>query len=364
MRAARYYGKEDIRIEDNVPAAPVRAGQVKIAPAFVGICGTDLHEFVAGPTFAPTTPHPVTKETIPITVGHEFSGTITQLGAESPSHLKVGQKVAVKPNIYCGVCGACRTGVENACHNGGFVGLSGGGGGMSEEVVMPADAIFPLPDNVDLDIAALVEPLSVAWHAVDSSPLAQTPDAQVLVLGGGPIGLAVVQVLLARGAGRVIMSEVAAKRQQFARQFGAHHVLDPSTYDLVATSRALCGGENGPDIVFDCAGVPVSLETACKAVKSRGTVMNVAIWEKPVPFDPNWLVFKEAKYQAVLGYNREDFQGVIDALGNGSLKPEKMITSRIALDNLVEHGIWALIKEKDKHVKILVDMNATPKVSA
>lgn len=195
---------------------------------------------------------------------------------------------------------------------------------------------------------------------MDASPLAQTPNAQVLVLGGGPIGLAVVQVLLARGAGRVIMSEVAAKRQQFARQFGAHHVLDPSTYDLVTTSRALCGGENGPDIVFDCAGVPVSLETACKAVKSRGTIVNVAIWEKAVPFDPNWLVFREAKYQAVLGYQRKDFEGVIKALGEGLLKPERMITSRIALDDLVDRGIWALVKEKDKHVKILVDMNAQP----
>lgn len=179
---------------------------------------------------------------------------------------------------------------------------------MSEFVVMPAEAIFPLPSNVDLDIGALVEPLAVAWHAVDASPIADLKDPQCLVIGGGPIGLAVVQVLLARGAKKVICAEVAKKRQEFAKEFGAHHVLDPTKVDIESTSLELCGGLNGPDLVFDCAGVPKSLETACKAVRSRGTVVNVAIWEKEVPFNPNWLVFREAAYKAVLGYQKKDFK--------------------------------------------------------
>lgn len=114
----------------------------------------------------------------------------------------------------------------------------------------------------------------MAWHAVSASPLASIPpeNASVLVLGGGPIGLAVVQVLLAHGTKKIIMSEVAAQRQKFARNFGAHHVLNPKDYDLVAVSRELCGG-NGPNIVFDCAGVPASLETACTAIAPRGTVV-------------------------------------------------------------------------------------------
>ncbi|KAK4988882.1 hypothetical protein LTR50_003616 [Elasticomyces elasticus] len=345
MRAARYYGKEDIRIERD------------IAPAFVGICGTDLHEFLGGPTFAPTSPHPITGDNIPITLGHEFSGTVEEIG-EGVGGLKVGQKVVIQPTIYCGSCGACKSGVENACYKGGFIGLSGGGGGLSDEVVVPARAVLPLPENVDLDIGALVEPLSVAWHAVSASPLAQTRNASVLVLGGGPIGLAVVQCLLARGAGKVIVSEVAAQRQSFARDFGAHHVLDPRADDVVAASKDLCGGEDGPDIVFDCAGVPASLETACRAVRARGTVVNVAIWEKAVPFNPNMLVFREAKYLAVLGYQRRDFEAVIEALSAGKLKPERMITRKIRMEDLVEEGVWALVKEKDKHVKILVDVKA------
>lgn len=276
MRAARYYGKEDIRIED-IPEESTGPDQIKarsqplsslhnspltnpyqIAPAFVGICGTDLHEYVGGPTFAPQepNPHPVTGETLPITFGHEFSGTIKELGTNlrnGPFH--VGQSVVVQPTIFCSTCGACRAGVENACYNGGFIGLSGGGGGLSDAVVVPAHAVLPLPDNVPLDIGALVEPLSVAWHATEAAKEALSDASTVLVLGGGPIGLAVVQCLAAKKVRKIIMSEVAAQRQRFAREFGAHHVLDPKTYDLVAMSRTLSGGD-GPDVVFDCAGVP------------------------------------------------------------------------------------------------------------
>lgn len=179
----------------------------------------------------------------------------------------------------------------------------------------------------------------------------------MLVLGGGPIGLAVVQVLLARGTKKIIVSEVASQRQEFAREFGAHHVLDPRKDDILKMSSELCQG-NGPDIVFDCAGVPASLETACKAIRSRGTVVNVAIWEKAVPFNPNMLVFREGRYVAVLGYQKPDFEAVIQAIGDGRLKPHRMITSKIKMDDLVEKGIWALVKEKDKHVKILVDVKA------
>lgn len=203
------------------------------------------------------------------------------------------------------------------CYKGGFIGLSGGGGGLSDSVVVPERALLKLPDSVPLNIGALVEPLSVAWHAISAAPL--TPDSTVLVLGGGPIGLAIVQCLVALKTKKIIMSEVSQSRQRFAREFGAHHVLDPKTYDLVAISKELSGAD-GPDVVFDCAGVPASIATACQAVRARGTVVNVAIWEKEVPFQPNNLVFREANYTAVLGYQRKDFQAVIDHLADGKLQ--------------------------------------------
>jgi threonine dehydrogenase-like Zn-dependent dehydrogenase len=127
-----------------------------------------------------------------------------------------------------------------------------------------------------------------------------------------------VQCLVALKTKTIILSEVSSARQRFAREFGAHHVIDPKTCDTAAVSKQL-SGRDGPDIVFDCAGVPARLTTACTAVRARGTVVNVAIWEKAVPFNPNLLVFREAKYTAVLGYQRKDVQAVIDHLANGML---------------------------------------------
>ncbi|CAE7020588.1 hypothetical protein CFE70_002885 [Pyrenophora teres f. teres 0-1] len=359
MRAARYYGQEDIRIED-VDEQKCGAGQVRVAPAFVGICGTDLHEYLGGPTFAPRTPHPCTNDTIPITLGHEFSGTITEVGSNN-SGFTVGQNVVVQPTIFCGTCEACKAGSENVCYNGGFIGLSGGGGGLSGSVVVPESSVLSLPSNVPLDIGALVEPLSVAWHAVSAAPI--TPDSVVMILGGGPIGLAIVQCLVAIGTRKIIVSEISGSRQRFAREFGAHHVICPKTYDVVQMGKVLSNSD-GPDVVFDCAGVPASLTTACKAVKARGTVVNVAIWETEVPFNPNLLVFREAKYMAVLGYQKQDFQAVIDLLAAGKLQPRRMITSKIQLEDLVEHGIKALINDKESHVKILVEVGGMSRIDS
>jgi threonine dehydrogenase-like Zn-dependent dehydrogenase len=109
-----------------------------------------------------------------------------------------------------------------------------------------------------------------------------------LILGGGPIGIAVINALKARECGQIIVSEPTSSRQKFAKEFGANTILNPMTDDVEKKVMELTGGE-GVDIVFDCAGVAVGLKTACMLIKAHGTVVNVAIWEKPVPFNPNWL---------------------------------------------------------------------------
>jgi threonine dehydrogenase-like Zn-dependent dehydrogenase len=273
MRAARYYGKEDIRVE-NIPEPSVSAGQIKVSallskrhgrpfglqlnlpqirPAFVGICGTDLHEYLGGPNFCPTTPHPVTHETIPVTLGHEFSGVIQEIGP-GVTGFTLGQPCAVQPTIFCGSCAACDAHSENVCHSGGFVGLSGGGGGLSDAVCVSATHVFPLPNELPLEIGALVEPLAVAWHAV-SAASELSPESVVVVIGGGPIGLATILCLKAKGVQNIILSEVATSRQLFAKQMGASQVVNPIREDLKGVALELSDGR-GADVIFDCAGVP------------------------------------------------------------------------------------------------------------
>lgn len=138
----------------------------------------------------------------------------------------------------------------------------------------------------------MVEPLAVAWHAVEQSG-AKAGDS-ILVLGAGPIGLAVLQCLKTRSPAKLVVVEVSLNRRALAQQFGATEVIDPQAEDVVPKCKLLCNGQ-GPSIAFDCAGVAASIKSACLSVGSRGTVVNVATWNKEIPFDMNSLLFGEKR---------------------------------------------------------------------
>ena len=154
----------------------------------------------------------------------------------------------------------------------------------------------------------------MAWHAVKTSPFKKGDS--VLILGGGPIGLAVLQTLVAKGAKKIIVSEVASRRREYAKQFGAHCVLDPTKDDIIARVRELCDG-SGVNVAFDAAGVQAGLDQAIRSVRARGTLVNIAIWEKTATIMPNCLIFPERRYMGVATYQEGDFQDVIDAIASG-----------------------------------------------
>ncbi|KAH6710828.1 hypothetical protein BKA61DRAFT_612491 [Leptodontidium sp. MPI-SDFR-AT-0119] len=352
MRAMRFHGQKDIRL-DQILIPNCGKGQVKVKPAFVGICGTDLHEYLGGASLIPSAhPHPITGEKVPLTLGHEFSGTVVEVGEGVTTH-EVGDRVCVQPIIFDGTCGACVDGYINCCYSNGFIGLSGCGGGLSDFMVCPATSAIHLPSSIPMEIGALIEPLSVAWHAVKVSPF--KPGDSVLVVGGGPIGLAVIQALRAKGAGKIIVSEVSPRRKQFSTEFGADHVLDPTKVDVVTEVRKLCDGQ-GVHVGFDAAGVQSGMTAAINALRAHGTLVNIAVWEKPVPIFPNDLVFKEKHYMGVATFVAGDFAEVLDAIVSGAIKPSKMITKKVKLEDTLTEGFQTLINDKDNHVKVLVEV--------
>ncbi|PWY89008.1 GroES-like protein [Aspergillus heteromorphus CBS 117.55] len=346
MRAVRYHGPGDVRVEE-IEEPRCGVGEVKIRPAFVGICGSDLHEYFHGPLTIP-------RAKIPITLGHEFSGTITEIGA-GVTLAKVGDRVAVKPNLVDGGCVACLRGWSNCCRNLGFVGFSGDAGGMSDFVVVREEQAILLPAGFALDLGALVEPLTVAWHAVNRCSLR---DARtVLVVGGGPIGLAVLLVLKARRVETVVVAEISVQRRELARTLGATCVIDPQTEDVNSKVRGMTMGM-GADVAFECSGAQAGLDTAVTGIRERGTVTIVSLFVERPSVNALGVVLGEKSVMGAVIYEDGDFEAVIEAIWSGKLDPKALITSKIRMEDIVERGFQALVKGKDQHVKILVDIAA------
>lgn len=349
VKAARFHGQGDIRIDD-IEEPPIRPGAVKIAVDWCGICGTDLHEFLDGPIFipAPGEPHPLTGEELPVVLGHEFAGTISEIG-EGVDDLAVGDAVAVEPYHTCGACPPCKAGRYNTCQSLGFIGLMGGGGGLSEFVVVDRKWVHPLGD-IPTDHGALVEPLAVAFHAVRISGI--EPGQTAVVFGAGPIGLVTIECLKAAGASLIIAVEPAAARKDRAATAGAHHVLDPTDIDVPARVAELTDGA-GAHVAFECAGIDAVMADAVASVRPGGTVVNVAIWGHAATFDMNSLVMKEVNVLGTLAYCG-DHEATIELLASGAVDAEQLITAKISLDDLVDGGFRQLIDNKVEHVKILV----------
>jgi (R,R)-butanediol dehydrogenase / meso-butanediol dehydrogenase / diacetyl reductase len=349
MKAARFHGRGDVRVEELSEPHP-GPGQVQIAVEWCGICGTDLHEFLDGPIFAPTpaNPHPLTGGGVPITLGHEFSGVVAELGP-GVTGLSEGDRVVVEPYDVCGECTACRDGRYNICRKLGFIGLDGDQGGFAERMVVDQRWVHSI-DGLTPEQGALVEPLAVGYHATKLSGLPQGGSAAVF--GSGPIGLVTAAALRATGAGQVIVVEPAEARKAKAPGAGADHVLDPTEVDVPEAIRELTDGR-GADVTFECAGVDQVLAAAVASTRPGGTCVNVSIWGHPATFDVNSLVFSEIHLVGSLAY-ADRHEEVIELIRSGTVDVDQFITGRIGLEDIVDRGFRELIDHKESNVKILV----------
>lgn len=242
-------------------------------------------------------------------MGHEFTGRIAHVpdsvSANTGKTLRKGQPVIVDPRIYCSACTPCSQGAAtNNCEKLGFMGISGGGGGLSELVSVKADHIHVLSDteasdengnqdtSVDLAAAALIEPLTVAWHALelflsiaaaqfalpDKNSSVELKDVPILVTGAGPVGVAMVFVLRARGATQIFVSETSPARREMIRDTGiVNGIFDPSVDDVPKRCRSETADGKGVGVVFDCAGAQAGFQAGCESLRFRGIYVNLAV---------------------------------------------------------------------------------------
>ncbi|MGU3498740.1 alcohol dehydrogenase catalytic domain-containing protein [Mycobacterium sp. C31M] len=314
MKAAQFHGKEDLRVEEVQEPSP-GPGQVKLRNAYSGICGSDLH-FYFYPEALPfdlNEPHPLTGACIPQTLGHEFAGTVVEVG-EAVTGVKVGDRAAVYPlAASCGECVACRKGLRFSCRLMGSIGANAPGGGLSEFVTVDVSQLHLLPENVDLRLGALVEPMAVSWHAVVRSGV--QPGGSALVAGAGPIGIGAWFAFKARGVENVLVSEPSAERRAIIAALGAH-VVDPVNDDLAAVIAEFTGGA-GVDAVIDAAGAAAAITSGLAGLAAGGRLVVVALHEHPMEFQPTMLMMGETEIVGAVGYQPEEFDAVIAAMAEG-----------------------------------------------
>lgn len=349
MKAAVWRGRHDVRVEEvRVPDKPAE-GWVKIRVHWCGICGSDLHEYVAGPVFIPVDhPHPLTGLKGQCILGHEFSGEIAELGA-GVTGFQVGERVTADACQHCGKCYYCTHGLYNICENLAFTGLMNNGA-FAEYVNVPAELLYKLPENFPTEAGALIEPLAVGLHAVKKAGniVGQT----VVVVGAGTIGLCTIMCAKAAGAGRIIALEMSSARKKKALEVGANVVIDPKECDAIAEVKALTGGY-GADVSFECIGNKATAKLAIDVIRKAGKCVMVGIFEEPSAFNFFEIVSTEKEIIGSLAYNGE-FADVIRFIADGRIDVQPLITGRISLADIVSHGFEELVNNKDGNVKIIV----------
>jgi (R,R)-butanediol dehydrogenase/meso-butanediol dehydrogenase/diacetyl reductase len=349
MKAVRWHGREDLRLDD-VPEPSAGPGHVVVEVAWCGICGTDLHEYLKGPIVIATEPHPATGGTFPVTMGHELSGRVAEIGP-GVERVGVGDRVVVDPCLACGECWYCRTGEYVRCDTIGFVGMHLDGA-LARYVAVPESTVHALPDGVGDEAAALIEPLTVAMRAVRRSPL-RAGDA-VTIVGAGPIGLLVLTMVRAAGASEVYVIERAAARKDQAILAGATHVFDPDHGDPVEQVREASPGGRGSDVAFECVGRTATLNMAIHAARRGGAIVVLGVFEEPSPVHFNDVMIAERTLIGSVG-SANDFPRTIALVASGRLDATPLITAKIGIDGAIDDGFRELVRNRGAHVKVLVD---------
>ena len=341
--------------------------EVRLEVAYCGICGSDIHEYLAGPIVAPPqgTKNRWTGEELPVVMGHEISGTIVEVGSGANT-VKVGQRVAVNPqwddrHHQKEPCVYCRTGKSNICKRFATYGFSAPGGGFCSQIVVKERNCLLLPEELPLAVGALTEPLAVACHTLRLSGFRAGQD--VLILGAGPIGLMIVMVLRIWGANKILVSEISHLRSEKARQFGATEVVNPSQNAKI-DSHTLADDpvlevvrvhtEDGVDLAVETSGLQSTMDTAVAATRPAGTIFNVAVQEKPLLLDFSNISCFEKKVFGGMACTQEDFDQALNLMRSGKLPLAELISAVVPLDRAIEDGLDELVKNSDHHIKILV----------
>jgi threonine dehydrogenase-like Zn-dependent dehydrogenase len=339
MRAAVMRGAK--LVVDTVPDPTPGEGEVLVRTLACGICGSDLHAL----RFADKMVEVARETGLPfdldldrdVVMGHEFSAEVIDYGPNTTGTVRAGDRVVSMPLLLRG--GRLQT-----------VGYSNDApGGYGELMALSAGMVLPVPNGLATEHAALTEPMAVGVHAVAKARLA--PEDAPLVIGCGPVGLAVIAALRLAGAGPVVAADLSPMRRQLAERMGADVVVDPAAERAVdALTRA---APNRPAVIFECVGVPGMLHQIMRDAPLGARIVVAGVCMEDDRIKPMVGVNKELSVQFVLGYTPDEFAGALRAIAEGRIDVAPLITGRVGVDGVA--AAFETLARPDRHAKILIE---------
>ncbi|MFF5139230.1 zinc-binding dehydrogenase [Streptomyces sp. NPDC013157] len=327
------------RTLDTTPATASEPGpgEVELAPAYVGICGTDLHIFHGDMDARVATP---------AVLGHEMAGRIVRVGP-GVEGWRPGDAVTVMPLRWDGTCPACRARHQHVCQHLDFIGIDSPGA-MQQRWTVPASTLIRLPDTLPLDQAALVEPTAVAVHDVGRAAVKN--GEKVVVVGGGPVGILIALVARAAGA-EVRVVELNAHRRLLAEELGLS-TWNPATADITALVQQWTG-EAGADVAFEVSGAAAGVDTAVDVLGVRGRLCLVAIHPRPREINLHRFFWRELTLVGARLYDRGDFERAVALVADGTIPAQHLITKIVPLTEAP--AAFEALESGGDVMKILVD---------
>ncbi|MBN8830534.1 MAG: alcohol dehydrogenase catalytic domain-containing protein [Sphingomonadales bacterium] len=331
MRAAIMQGLHKPLLVDTLPDPTPGAGELVVKVGRCGICGSDLH----------MTEDAGYGKGAGDVLGHEFAGEIVALG-KSVEGFRTGDLVSVSPLRSCGHCAACLAGEVAWCSQFGLQ-----EGGYAEYALTRPNQCVKLPQALSLADGAIVEPLAVARHGVTLAGI--RPGDKVLILGAGPIGLAVAFWARRAGAGRVVLQDIADWQRERALEMGAHDFIVDREDPAGASTRSLGGLA---DIVFECVGVPGLIAQAVQQLRPRGTILLLGLCNQPDTFNSFAMLSKEIRLVTSAFFTRGEYEASLDALERGAAEPRALVTETIGLAQTPD--MFESLKKRTHQCKVMI----------
>jgi L-iditol 2-dehydrogenase len=305
-----------------MPEPQCGADDVLVQVKASGICGSDVHG-MDGSTG---------RRIPPLIMGHEAAGIITEVGSNVKKY-HPGQRVTFDSTVYCGTCFFCRRGDINLCDHRRVLGVSCDEyrrhGTFAEYIAVPQHIIYPLPEKINFEQSAMVEPCSVAFHAAAITPLALNDTA--IVVGAGIIGLLLIQTLRTAGCGPIIAVDLNPLRLELARQLGADIGLNPAADDVVAMIKKMTGNR-GADAAFDAVGINASLKTALNSLRKGGALTLIGNLKPEVDLALQTVVTGEITIQGSCA-SRGDYPACLDMIARGTINVDSLINATAPLSD-------------------------------